>query len=154
MFMFASMNDVLKEIDVSAYRLYRDRLLADYGNPGDPIVILLVEQVALAHLNTGRLFYKASTAGSVECATAYLAAISRLMGEIRRTSLALPAYREAALRVERQAHGSEWSPGKVTCDSEIEDGEDAHAPVETRSPGRGTRITGRATRTAAASNAR
>ena len=70
MFMFASMGAVLSEVELAAYRIYRDRLLADYGNPRDPIVIMLVEQLALAHLNCGQLFYKASSASSVECVSA------------------------------------------------------------------------------------
>jgi hypothetical protein len=101
MFMFASLGGVLKDVDVAAFRLYRDRLLDDYGNPQDPIEIMFVEQLALAHLNCGQLFYKSSAVNSIECASAYLAATTRLMAEFRRTALALPAYREAVRRLER-----------------------------------------------------
>ncbi len=126
MFMFASMGTVLAEVDVTSYRIYRDRLLADYGQPKDPILIMLVEQLALAHLNCGQLFYKASSASSVECASAYLAATTRLMAEFRRTALALPAYREAAQRIERGADPSESCPEKITCDSELREVEHSH----------------------------
>lgn len=126
MFMFASMGTVLREVDVASYRIYRDRLLADYGDPKDPIVIMLVEQLALAHLNCGQLFYKASSASSVECASAYLAATTRLMAEFRRTALALPAYREAVRRIEQGAGPAESCQEKITSDSELEEVEHSH----------------------------
>jgi hypothetical protein len=100
-FMFASMGTVLAGLDVAGYRLYRDQLIADYGNPTDPIVIMLLEQLALAHLNIGQLFGKASAATSVECSSAYLAATTRLMAEFRRTALAVPAYLVAVRGLER-----------------------------------------------------
>ena len=73
---------------------------------------MLIEQLALAHLNCGQLFYRASEAGSVECATAYLAATARLMAEFRRTALALPAYREAAQRLDRGVSLNDARTGK------------------------------------------
>jgi len=126
MFMFASMGTVLAEVDVTSYRIYRDRLLADYGNPKDPVIIMLVEQLALAHLNSGQLFYKASSASSVECAAAYLAATTRLMAELRRTALALPAYREAMQRLERGLEPAESRQENITSDSELPESEHSH----------------------------
>ena len=121
MFMFASMGTVLREPDVASYRIYRDRLLADYGDPKDPIVIMLIEQLALAHLNCGQLFYKASSASSVECASAFLVASTRLMAEFRRTALALPAYREAVLRLERGPELAASAQEKITSDSKLQE---------------------------------
>ena len=126
MFMFASLGNVLPDLDVTSYRLYRDRLLTQYGEPTDPIVIMLVEQLALAHLNCGQLFYKASSANSVECASAYLAATTRLMAEFRRTALALPAYREAARRIEQGAGSTDTCPEKSTRDIELQEADDCH----------------------------
>jgi hypothetical protein len=54
---------------------------------------MLIEQMALAHLNVGQLHFKASTSGSIECAGVYLAAGARLMAEFRRSALALKEYR-------------------------------------------------------------
>jgi hypothetical protein len=124
MFMFASLGGVLKEVDVAAFRLYRDQLLEDYGNPRDPIVVMLVEQLALAHLNCGQLFYKASAVNSIECAAAYLAATTRLMGEFRRTALALPAYREAMRRLEADTEPSGPSEKSHLQDGELQEVED------------------------------
>ena len=154
MFMFASMGTVLAEVDVTSYRVYRDRLLADYGDPKDPIVIMLVEQLALAHLNCGQLFYKASTASSVECASAYLAATTRLMAEFRRTALALPAYREAVQRIERVGDPAESCPEKITCDSELEELEHSHVSSSPfRTHGHPPRTIARTPRKAAAGDA-
>ncbi len=121
MFMFASMGTVLAGLDVAGYRLFRDRLLFDYNDPQDPVVVMLLEQLALAYLNIGQLFGKASSATSVECASAFLAATTRLMGEFRRTALALPAYREAVQRLERDHGLLETSPEKLTGDGELQD---------------------------------
>jgi hypothetical protein len=124
-FMFASMGNVLAGLDVAAYRLYRDRLLADYGDPADPVVVMLLEQLALVHLNIGQLFGKAASANSLECAGAYLAATTSLMGEFRRTALAVPAYREAVQRLERGPDPAEPCHEKNSSDSELHDREDS-----------------------------
>jgi hypothetical protein len=122
MFMFASLNPVLGDFDVAAFRRYRDKLIADSGYPHDPIEVMLVEQLALAHLNTGLLFHRASAAGSVEVAAAYLAAVTRLMAEFRRTALALPAYREAVRRLDDREDRPSSSPEETGHDSGIEGG--------------------------------
>ena len=121
MFMFASMGTVLAGLDVAGYRLFRDRLLLDYNDPQDPVVVMLLEQLALAHLNIGQLFGRASSASSVECAAAYLAATTRLMAEFRRSALALPAYREAVQRLERSPDLAALAEEKLTCDSELQE---------------------------------
>jgi hypothetical protein len=99
LFLNASLGRALQQIDTTAFRLYRNKLLADCGGPTDPIEVMLIEQLALAHLNMGLLHCKASNAGSVECATAYSGAASRLMGEFRRSALALQAYRATSVRL-------------------------------------------------------
>jgi hypothetical protein len=120
MFMFASMGTVLAGLDVAGYRLYCDQIIADSGDPEDPILIMLLEQLALAHLNIGQLFGKVSSASSVECAGAYLAASTRLMAEFRRSAMAIPAYREAMQRLERGPDPAEPCREKNTCDSELQ----------------------------------
>ena len=59
------------------------------GNPTDPIEIILIDQISMAHLITGYLYVNGLNAASVECAGAYLGAGARLTGELRRTALAL-----------------------------------------------------------------
>jgi hypothetical protein len=96
MFHHAAMAPRIKGIDSQAYMIYHDRLLADCGNPSDPIEQMLIEQLGQAHFCLGLLFAKTSNAGQVEAVGIYGAAAARLMGEFRRTSLALQAYRAAS----------------------------------------------------------
>jgi hypothetical protein len=120
LFLFAGMKNLLKDVDLESYRRFRDRLLHDYGSPTDPITIMLVEQIVMAHMNIGLLYYKASTAGSVECSSSYLAAAARLLGELRRTALALPLYIEGALRLKQGEAQVEESSEKNRSDSELD----------------------------------
>ena len=82
-FMFASLSQAFKVIDQRAYKIYRDDLLADCGNPTDPIEIMIIEQLALAHFGLGLLSCKAANAGKVEAVGVYAGAAARLMGEFR-----------------------------------------------------------------------
>jgi hypothetical protein len=133
MFLFASLSNVLPDFDVASFRRYRDKLIADCGHRCDPIETMLVEQLALAHMNTGLLFHRASASGSAECATAYLAAATRLMAELRRTALALPAYREAVRRLEGREGTCGIVPKEMDHDSGLEGGEqDDEAPGRAR----------------------
>ena len=95
-FMFASLSQAFKIIDQRAYKIYRDDLLADCGNPTDPIEVMIIEQLALAHFGVGLLSCKAANAGKVEAVGVYSGAAARLMGEFRRSALALQAYRAAS----------------------------------------------------------
>jgi hypothetical protein len=96
LFMYSTLGYTLRDVDTMAYKLYRDRLLQDCGAPKDPIEVMLIEQLALAHLNSGLLHGKASGSSSVECASVYMSAAARLMAEFRRSALALQAYRAAS----------------------------------------------------------
>jgi hypothetical protein len=72
---------------------------------------MLLEQLALAHFRVGQLHAAAGGAQGAEAAKALNAAAARLLGEFRRTALALRAYRtrvpegrpQADLRVYRAA---------------------------------------------------
>jgi hypothetical protein len=141
------MNTVLAGLDVASFRTYRDRLIEDYGSPSDPVVCMLLEQLTLAHLNIGQLFGKASAANSVEVSSTYLAAATRLMAEHRRTSLALPVYREAALRLELGADPAGSCPEKKTCDTKLQDREVFDESRPTRCPIRESGSTRGITRT-------
>ena len=46
-FLYASMAGLFQQMDGDAFKLYRDQLLADSGNPSDPIEIMMIEQIAL-----------------------------------------------------------------------------------------------------------
>ncbi len=129
MFMYASMSPALKNVDLNAYRLFRDRLLADCGSPTDPIEIMIVEQLALAHFNTGLLQSRATNTNTIERAAVYASAAARLMAEFRRSALALQAYRLASRQLANdpakdiilpveQAVPIEVLPGKDHADNE------------------------------------
>jgi hypothetical protein len=76
-----------------AFKLYRDQLLRDSGQPTDAIEVMLIEQLMWAHHRIGDLHVQASTASSPETFEIYSAAGVRLMAEFRKTSLALREYR-------------------------------------------------------------
>ena len=98
LFMFASVGGVFAQVEPAAFKLYRDRLLLAAGNPDDPVEIMLLEQIALAHLNIGRLHLKSATAEGLEAAKAYGGMAIALTGEFRRIALAVAAYRASALQ--------------------------------------------------------
>ena len=76
----------------SAYKVYLDRLIQDAGNPSNPVQRMMLEQLALAHYRFGQLQVQASGAKTIEGVKIYSSAASRLLGEFRRTALALHAY--------------------------------------------------------------
>jgi hypothetical protein len=79
--------------DSSGYKSYLEQLLQDAGNPKDPIEVMLLEQLALAHFRIGQLHASAGKAQGTEAAKIYNSAAARLLGEFRRTALALRVYR-------------------------------------------------------------
>ena len=58
LFLQATLRRALPQVDLVAFKLYRDQFLADCGNPTDPIEIILIEQIVMAHLITGHLQVK------------------------------------------------------------------------------------------------
>ncbi len=155
-FMYSSVGTVLVGVDLAAFRIFRDRLLVDYGQPSDPIVVMMLEQLAPAHLNIGHLFGKSSSANSTESAEAYLSAATRLMGEFRRSAQAIPAYREAVQRLEQGADTEGPCQEKSPSDSELLESEDSHEPsIPMQSNGLPTdvRITDRTPRKVSPGNA-
>jgi hypothetical protein len=83
-------------IDGSACRVFLERLLAEAGNPADPVERMLLEQLAVAHFRTAQLHVLAGQAKGTEAVKLLTAAAARLLGEFRRTALALRAYRGEA----------------------------------------------------------
>ncbi len=91
-------------ITPAAFRVYRDRLLLEAGNPTDPIEIMLIEQIAMAHFHIGRLHLRSCSTEHHKLATAYADAATRLLGELRRCTLALEDFRaKQAARKDRAA---------------------------------------------------
>lgn len=111
-FMFASLVGLFGQSDRTPFKKYRDRLLADSGDPSDPIEVMMIEQIALAHMNIGRLMLRSSIAEHIDVAKAYGSMATQLLGEFRRTALALQAYRLSA-RQNAQASDNSSSPGSA-----------------------------------------
>jgi hypothetical protein len=76
-----------------AFNAYVHQLLHDAGDPKDPIERMLVEQLILAHHNIGRFHVLSADAQGVTEACLYQAAVARLLGEFRKTAMALKSYR-------------------------------------------------------------
>src|SRR5262245_7623667 len=81
------------QVGPSGYRAYLEQLLKDAGDPFDPIERMLIEQLGLAHFRVAQLHADAGRAQGVEAAKIYNAVAARLLGELRRTALALCVYR-------------------------------------------------------------
>ena len=122
-FMYFCMAGVFRQADSLAYKLFRDRLLVECGSPTDPIEIMLIEQLALAHLNTGRLHFKSATADGLEAARTYGALAVALAGEFRRGALALKAYRARPQAGEGRSPVADVSGRDPIAEQEAVDGE-------------------------------
>ncbi len=59
------------------------------SHPIDPIERMLLEQLALAHFRIGQLHVRASEAQGLEAVRVYNSVAARMLGEFRRTVLAL-----------------------------------------------------------------
>src|SRR5262245_60211084 len=81
------------QVGPSGYRAYLAQLLKDTGDPTDPIEHMLTEQLALAHFRIAQLHADAGQARGVEAAKIYNSLAARMLGEFRRTALALRVYR-------------------------------------------------------------
>jgi hypothetical protein len=98
--------------DMHTFQRYRDNLLADCGNPTNPIEVMIIEQLAMAHFNATLLqcYGMDRKTNSVDDAAVYLAAAARLMGEFRRSALALQAFRAASVRLGEMVQASGNAP--------------------------------------------
>jgi hypothetical protein len=82
-----------KLFDPEAYRLYLQQLIKDAGSPSDPIEKMLLEQLALAHFRIADLQAHGGVAKGLEAIKLLNTMAARMLGEFRRTALALQAYR-------------------------------------------------------------
>jgi hypothetical protein len=82
--------------EIPVFEVYLAGYLRDAGDPGDPVERMLLEQLAWAHHVLGRLHVQAASRDNIEEVTALHAAAARLMGEFRRSALALKSYRQPA----------------------------------------------------------
>ncbi len=91
-----------------AFIEFRQQFLKDCGSPKDPLVILMVDQVLIANFAVGRLHFRSVTAKTSDAAVAYANCAAHLLGELRRSVLALDVLRskQAAQRRRSASTGS------------------------------------------------
>ncbi len=87
-----------KDVGGAAFKVFKDGLLREAGSPSDPVEIMLLEQLTMAHLRVGQLHAQVETAKSIEAAKVFSMAAVRLTGELRRLALALKQYREPSAK--------------------------------------------------------
>src|SRR5262245_29994758 len=76
-------------ISPGAHIEYVDELLEAAGDPQDPLERMMLEQVLMAHHAIGRLHLQAAQTIKPEVAKVYLDGVARLLGEFRRSVLAI-----------------------------------------------------------------
>jgi hypothetical protein len=77
----------------TGYLLFREEFLRASGSPTDPVEVMMLEQLMWAHHRLGDLQAQASDANTPELIEVLNVAVTRVMGEFRRTSLALKEFR-------------------------------------------------------------
>ncbi len=97
---------IAPHITTEAFKLYRQKLMEQAGSPTDPIEIMLIEQIALAHFHIGRLHLKSCSTAQAQLAVAFADAATRLTAEFRRSALALEDYRAKQLARRQAVAGS------------------------------------------------
>jgi hypothetical protein len=80
------------EIERPAFRAYRDQMVLESGSR-NVLEQTLLEQVAMAHLAASRLLANAGLAETAEADSLRCAAAAKLMGEVRRTVVAIKELR-------------------------------------------------------------
>jgi hypothetical protein len=90
--MMASAFPALAQFSAAGFKVYLEKTLADLGNPSDPVERMMIEQLVLAHFRIAQIHVDAGYVKGAEGMKLYTAAAARLLGEFRRTALALRAY--------------------------------------------------------------
>ena len=81
------------KIATSHWEEYLHATVREAAVTSDPLERMMIEQITLAYHNIARLHMQASNAETLEHAEVYNSAAARLLGEFRRTVLALREYR-------------------------------------------------------------
>src|SRR5262249_25958701 len=114
--MLASALRLDHHFNAAGYRAFFDKVRRDAGSPTDPVEVMLLEQLVLAHLRAAQLQANAGQAEGLEAIRLYNAAAARLLAEFRLTVLTLKAYREPGSArgrgPEAGGQGPEPSPGQ------------------------------------------
>jgi hypothetical protein len=91
--LMATATSLDKFVETAAYKVYLEDVVRESGNATDPIERMLIEQLAIAHFRIADLQAKAGKAEGVESTKLLNTVASRMLGEFRRTALALQVYR-------------------------------------------------------------
>jgi hypothetical protein len=81
-----------KEIDGPTFKAYRNALVKEAGSQ-DILEQFMLESVAVAHLASFHLLASAGVADTAEAAAIYAGVAAKLLGEVRRTIVAIKALR-------------------------------------------------------------
>jgi hypothetical protein len=84
------------EFDWPGMRVYMNSIMAEAGDPTDPVERMLLEQFMLAHYRLAKLHVQADAAKTPESQKVLNTAATRLMGEVRRLALSIRQYRQPA----------------------------------------------------------
>ena len=142
-FMYWVVGSTMTEpLNVEAFRIYRDSLLCESGNPTDPIERMLIEQLAMAHFNIGRLHIRSCSVEVPKLALAFADAATRLLGEFRRCTLALEDYRakQADRKRDHSIVDSVKTPNATQINGQPQpsvNGKEKHPDAKLRSNGNG-----------------
>src|SRR5262245_40151185 len=79
-------------LDIESWKIYADGFIRDLGEPRDAVARMLGEQLALAHFAVANLHIRAASRVAPQEVAAFYGAITHLMGEFRRSAVALKAY--------------------------------------------------------------
>ena len=91
----AALSSILSipEVGPLGVKAYMEKFVMDAGVARDPVERVLLEQLVLAHHRLARLHARAAEATHTDAIRVLNAAAIRLLGEVRRTALAIRTYR-------------------------------------------------------------
>jgi hypothetical protein len=89
--------------EAPAYKTVLEQILREAGDPDDPVAVMMVQQLVLAHFRIAQLHASAGQAQGLEGIKILNSAAARMLGEFRRTALALRLYKAGVPEGKAQA---------------------------------------------------
>ena len=80
-------------VEAPGAKVYVNSFIRDAGEPTDPVELILLQQLLMAHHRVAQLHARAEGVTAPEAVKVLNAAASRLLGEVRRLALAIRQYR-------------------------------------------------------------
>ncbi len=94
LYFYGSSARIFPQLNPSTCISYVAGMVEDSGDPGDPLVRLLVEQLIQLHHAGGRLLMRAEGAATAEARSLLVSAAARMFSEYRKSLLALRTIRQ------------------------------------------------------------